>query len=263
MLRKRIIPCLDVDDGRVVKGVNFENLRDAGDPVEVAKKYDRDEADELCLLDITASADARDIMADTVRAVAEEVFMPFTVGGGLRTVNDMRQILAAGADKISINTAAVEDPDLISRGAERFGSQCIVVAIDGKQIEENRWRVYTHGGRTATDKTVLQWAREVENRGGGEILLTSMDRDGTKDGFDIPLLKRVSAAVDIPVIASGGAGEPEHFVQLFKQTEASAGLAASIFHYNEHPVPEVREYCREHDIPVRPDWPDEQKKELT
>ena len=263
MLRKRIIPCLDVDDGRVVKGVNFKNLRDAGDPVEIAKKYDRDEADELVFLDITASSDSRDIMVETVRAVAEEVFMPFTVGGGIRSAEDMRQILAAGADKISINTAAVEDPDLINRSADRFGSQCVVVAIDGKKIDDENWRVYTHGGRKAVDKTVLDWAKEVENRGGGEILLTSMDCDGTKNGFDIPLLEKISSAVDIPVIASGGAGKPEHFVELFKKTEASAGLAASIFHYDEYPVPEVRQYCRQHDIPVRPDWPDEQKKELT
>ncbi|MGM0381798.1 MAG: imidazole glycerol phosphate synthase subunit HisF [bacterium] len=263
MLRRRIIPCLDVDDGRVVKGVNFKNLRDAGDPVQVAKKYDRDEADELCFLDITASSDSREIMKETVHSVAEEIFMPLTVGGGIRDTDDMRQILAAGADKISVNTAAVENPELVGRGAAQFGSQCVVVAIDGKKIDDQTWRVYTHGGREETDRLVLDWAREVEKRGAGEILLTSMDCDGTKDGFDLPLLEAVASAVNIPVIASGGAGSPKHFVELFQQTEASAGLAASIFHYDEFPVPEVKEICRQQNIPVRPAWPADKKEELS
>lgn len=254
MLQKRIIPCLDVDDGRVVKGVNFQDLRDAGDPVEVARQYDRQEADELVFLDITASSDQREIMLETVHATAEEIFMPLTVGGGIRSPEDMREILAAGADKTAINTAAVNDPRLIEAGAERFGSQCVVVAIDGKRVGESRWEVYTHGGRQGRDRSVQDWAREVEQRGAGELLLTSMDADGTKDGFDLPLLKRVSAAVNIPVIASGGAGRPEHFVEVFQETAVSAALAASVFHYDQFPVPEVKNYCREQGIPVRPVW---------
>jgi cyclase len=246
-----------VDDGRVVKGVNFKDLRDAGDPVEVARQYDREQADELVFLDITASSDRRDIMKKTVEATAEEIFMPLTVGGGLRTTDDMRAILVAGADKTAINTAAVEDPTLIERGAERFGSQCIVVAIDGKRVGENEWRVYTHGGREKRDRTVLEWAKEAERRGAGEILLTSMDTDGTKDGYDIPLLKKVTSEVTIPVIASGGAGEPQHFVDVFERTHASAALAASVFHYDQHPVPEVKEYCRKNDVPIRPLWKDD------
>lgn len=254
MLRRRIIPCLDVDDGRVVKGVNFKDLRDAGDPVEVARQYDRDEADELVFLDITASSDKREIMKETVRATAEEIFMPLTVGGGIRSTEDMRGILKAGADKVSINTAAVENPELVEQGAEQFGSQCIVVAIDGKRVGDDRWSVYTHGGREERDRAVLEWAREVESRGAGEILLTSMDCDGTKDGFDIPLLKRVASELSIPVIASGGAGEPEHFSDVFKKTEASAALAASVFHYDQHPVPSVKQHCLDEGIPVRPTW---------
>ncbi len=254
MLQRRIIPCLDVDGGRVVKGVNFKDLRDAGDPVEVARQYDRQEADELVFLDITASSDHREIMLETVQATAEEIFMPLTVGGGIRSPEDMREILAAGADKTAINTAAVNNPDLIEDGAEHFGSQCIVVAIDGKRVGEERWDVYTHGGRTACDLGVLGWAREAEQRGAGEILLTSMDADGTKAGYDLPLLKRVSEAVKIPVIASGGAGKPEHFVEVFKRTEASAALAASVFHYDQYPVPEVKKYCRRQGVPVRPVW---------
>lgn len=257
MLRKRIIPCLDVDDGRVVKGVNFKDLRDAGDPVEVARQYDREEADELVFLDITASSDRREIMKQTVNSTAEEIFMPLTVGGGIRSTDDMRAILSAGADKTAINTAAVKDPSLIERGAEMFGSQCIVVAVDGKRTGENRWKVYTHGGRTEQDLTVAEWVREIEARGAGEILLTSMDADGTKDGYDLPLLKKVVAETTIPVIASGGAGSPEHFVEVFRETGASAALAASVFHYDQHPVPEVKEYCRENDVPIRPLWKDQ------
>lgn len=254
MLKKRIIPCLDVDDGRVVKGVNFEDLRDAGDPVEVARQYDRDEADELVFLDITASSDKREIMKKTVEATAEEIYMPLTVGGGIRTTDDMRHILAAGADKTAINTAAVETPELIEQGAEMFGSQCIVVAVDGKKTGEDEWTVYTHGGREPRDLRVSEWVEEVERRGAGEILLTSMDADGTKDGFDLPLLQKVSRSVDIPVIASGGAGEPEDFVEVFRQTEASAALAASVFHYDQYPVPEVKDYCRRNDVSIRPVW---------
>lgn len=254
MLRKRIIPCLDVDDGRVVKGVNFKDLRDAGDPVEVARQYDREEADELVFLDITASSDRREIMRETVAETAEEIFMPLTVGGGIRSTDDMRGILTAGADKTAINTAAVEDPSLIERGAERFGSQCIVVAVDGKRTGEDEWRVHTHGGREPRDRTVVEWCREVERRGAGEILLTSMDADGTKDGYDLPMLQRVSNAVNIPVIASGGAGSPQDFVDVFRETRASAALAASVFHYDQHPVPDVKEYCRNNDVPIRPLW---------
>lgn len=254
MLRKRIIPCLDVDEGRVVKGVNFKELRDAGDPVEVARQYDREQADELVFLDITASSDRREIMKKTVRKTAEEIFMPLTVGGGLRSTEDMREILAAGADKTAINTAAVEDPTLVERGADRFGSQCIVVAVDGKKTGSEEWTVHTHGGREPRARTVVEWCREVEERGAGEILLTSMDADGTKDGYDLPMLQRVSQAVDIPVIASGGAGRPEDFVEVFRETDASAALAASVFHYDQHPVPEVKEYCRQRDVPIRPLW---------
>jgi cyclase len=241
----------------VVKGVNFKDLRDAGDPVEVASQYDQEQADELVFLDITASSDRREIMKKMVEATAEEIFMPLTVGGGLRSTDDMRTILVAGADKTAINTAAVEDPSLIERGAERFGSQCIVVAIDGKRVDRNERRVYTHGGRERRDRTVLEWAKEAECRGAGEILLTSMNTDGTKEGYDIPLLKKVTSEVTIPVIASGGAGEPQHFVDVFERTNASAALAASVFHYDQHPVPEVKEYCRENDVPIRPLWKDE------
>lgn len=254
MLKKRIIPCLDVDDGRVVKGVNFEDLRDAGDPVEVARQYDREEADELVFLDITASSDKREIMEETVRATAEEIYMPLTVGGGIRTTEDMRSILVAGSDKVAINTAAVENPELIEAGAEMFGSQCIVVAVDGKRTAEEEWTVYTHGGREQRDLRLTEWVEEIEARGAGEILLTSMDADGTKDGYDIPMLKAVADRVDIPVIASGGAGKPQDFVDVFRKTGVSAALAASVFHYDQHPVPEVKEFCRNHDVAIRPIW---------
>lgn len=256
MLRKRIVPCLDVDDGRVVKGVNFQELRDAGDPVEVARQYDRQEADELVFLDITASSDRREIMKETVRRTAEEIYMPLTVGGGIRSTDDMREILKAGADKIAINTAAIEDPELIERGARQFGSQCVVVAIDGKKQQggEGSWRVHTHGGREPRDRWVVDWAREVERRGAGEILLTSMDTDGVQDGYDLPMLDQVSREVTIPVIASGGAGEPDHFSGVFKETAVSAALAASVFHYDKHPVPKVKQHCREQGVPVRNLW---------
>jgi imidazole glycerol-phosphate synthase subunit HisF len=250
MLTKRIIPCLDVKDGRVVKGVNFVNLRDAGDPVETARVYDQAKADELVYLDITASFEGRKTFLDVVRRTAEEVFMPLTVGGGINSVEDIRALLNAGADKISINTAAVENPALVKEASERFGSQCIVVAIDAKKVN-GTWKVFTHGGRNETDKEAVAWARKVEQIGAGEILLTSMDTDGTKDGFDLPLTDAVSRAVNIPVIASGGAGKLEHFADVFTKTRADAALAASIFHYGEIPVGEVKKYLKERGIPVR------------
>ncbi len=256
MLAKRIIPCLDVKDGRVVKGVQFVNLRDAGDPVEQAMVYDQERADELVFLDITASSERRQIMRDVVRRVAEAVFIPFTVGGGLRTVEDIRDMLMAGADKISINSAAVRRPKLISEGAKRFGSQCIVVAIDAKRIsledrQPSRWEVYIHGGRTPTGLDAVLWAKEAEDRGAGEILLTSMDADGTQNGYDIPLLQAVSQAVKIPVIASGGAGKLEHFYQALTEGKASAALAASLFHYQTLSIAAVKEYLAARGVPVR------------
>jgi len=250
MLTKRIIPCLDVKDGRVVKGVNFLNLRDAGDPVEVARIYDKACADELVFLDITASVEKRKIFLDVVSRTAEQVFMPLTVGGGINSVEDIRKLLNAGADKTSINTAAVTSPGIVKEAAERFGSQCIVVAIDAKKVN-GTWKVFTHGGRNETDKEAVAWACEVERLGAGEILLTSMDADGTKDGFDLPLTAAVASAVNIPVIASGGAGQLEHFADVFTKTLADAALAASIFHYNEIPVGEVKKYLKARGIPVR------------
>jgi len=251
MLAKRIIPCLDVDRGRVVKGVNFVNLRDAGDPVELAALYDREGADELVFLDITASAEEREIMLEVARRTAEEVFIPFTVGGGLRSLEDIRRMLAAGADKVSLNTAAVKDPDLIGAAASCFGTQCIVVAIDARGVGEGKWEVYIHGGRTPTGIDALAWAREVEARGAGEILLTSMDRDGTKDGYDIPLTRAVVDAVRIPVIASGGVGTLEHIAEGLTVGGADAALAASIFHFGEYSIREVKEYLAARGIPVR------------
>ncbi|NPB07327.1 MAG: imidazole glycerol phosphate synthase subunit HisF [Aquificae bacterium] len=251
MLAKRIIPCLDVDKGRVVKGVKFQNLRDAGDPVEVAKRYEEEGADELVFLDITASAEDRNIMIEVVKAVAENVFMPFTVGGGIRSLEDMRRLLEAGADKVSVNTAAVKNPQLVYEGARRFGSQCIVVAIDAKR-EGSSWRVYINGGRTPTELDAVEWARRVEELGAGEILLTSMDRDGTKDGYDIALNHAVSEAVKIPVIASGGAGKKEHFYEVFTETRVQAALAASVFHFREISIPELKDYLRERGVHVRP-----------
>ncbi|WP_334109493.1 imidazole glycerol phosphate synthase subunit HisF [Thermodesulfitimonas autotrophica] len=251
MLAKRIIPCLDVDRGRVVKGVNFVNLRDAGDPVELAALYDREGADELVFLDITASAEGREIMLEVARRTAEEVFIPFTVGGGLRTLEDIRRMLAVGADKVSLNTAAVKNPQLIREAASRFGSQCVVVAIDARQVAAGRWEVYIHGGRTPTGIDALAWAREVEALGAGEILLTSMDRDGTKDGFDIDLTRAVVDAVRIPVIASGGVGTPEHIAAGLTAGGADAALAASIFHFGEYSIRAVKEYLAARGIPVR------------
>ena len=252
MLAKRIIPCLDVKNGRVVKGVNFVDLRDAGDPVEQAMIYDAQGADELVFLDITATHERRDIMLDVVRAVADRVFIPFTVGGGLRSVDDMYEMLAAGADKVSINSAAVKDPDLISQGAELFGNQCIVVAIDAKQRSPGRWEVVVHGGRKPTGLDVVAWAREVVGRGAGEILLTSMDRDGAQSGYDIPLLQAVTSAVNAPVIASGGAGKPEHFRDALTAGGADAALAATLFHFNQLSIPDLKTYLLAAGLPIRP-----------
>ncbi|SJZ31042.1 imidazole glycerol phosphate synthase subunit HisF [Selenihalanaerobacter shriftii] len=256
MLAKRIIPCLDVDKGRVVKGVNFVDIRDAGDPVELASFYDKAGADELVFLDITASSEKRETMIDVVQRTSEEVFIPFTIGGGIRTIDDMRQLLKAGADKISINSAAVKEPDLIAKGAKRFGSQCIVVAIDAKRKEGSsddnpEWEVYIHGGRKPTGLNALEWAKKVEELGAGEILLTSMDGDGTKDGYDNQLNYDISSNLDIPVIASGGAGGPNDILKAFTEGEADAALAASIFHFDEYSIKEVKEYLKEEGVVVR------------
>jgi len=280
MLTKRIIPCLDIKDSRVVKGVKFLKLKDAGDPVEAAKAYDAEGADELVFLDITASYENRKTLIDLVEKIAVNIFTPFTVGGGIRNIEDIRDLLNAGADKISINTAAVSSPDLIRQAAGKFGSQCIVVAIDAKRVEmtrpvgredvgrgtckptynvlrptsyvpRNKWEVFIHGGRTPAGLDAVQWAKDAERLGAGEILLTSMDYDGTKDGYDIELTKAVSRAVNIPVIASGGAGNPEHFYQVFSRTKATAALAASIFHYQECSIKQVKEYLKGKGIPVR------------
>ncbi|MCE7793128.1 imidazole glycerol phosphate synthase subunit HisF [Salipaludibacillus sp. CUR1] len=252
MLTKRIIPCLDVKEGRVVKGVQFVNLRDAGDPVELAAFYDEQMADELVFLDISASHEGRETMVDVVEEVAGKLAIPFTVGGGINTVADMRRILRAGADKVSLNTAAVKRPELIREGADFFGTQCIVVAIDAKWDDElSSWRVYTHGGRTPTDREVTAWAKEAVAQGAGEILLTSMDEDGEKSGFDVSLTKTVSEAVSVPVIASGGAGNQEHFYEVFTEGKADAALAASIFHYRETSVAEVKKYLKEKGLEIR------------
>lgn len=250
MLGKRIIPCLDVKAGRVVKGVNFVNLIDAGDPVEIAKKYSENGADELVFLDITASNENRDTIVDVVKKTAEVVFIPFTVGGGIRTIDDISRILNAGADKISINTSAVVTPDLINEGATKFGNQCIVVAIDVKH-NGDFYEVLTHGGRTKTGIDAVWWAREVERRGAGEILLTSMDCDGTKAGYDLEITRLISEAVNVPVIASGGAGKKEDFLDVFTKGKADAALAASLFHFNELKIKDLKEYLSENDIPVR------------
>ena len=254
MLAKRIIPCLDVNNGRVVKGVNFKDLRDAGDPVEQARTYDAAGADELVFLDITATHEARQTVMQMARAVADQVFIPFTVGGGIRSVDDMRAILRSGADKISINSATVQDPKLITRGAREFGSQAVVVAVDARQVpgKPGRWELFIHGGRVATGIDVLTWAREVEELGAGEILLTSMDGDGTQAGFDISLTKSVSESVNIPVIASGGAGKLAHFKEALTDGEADAALAASLFHYQQLTISQVKDYLLAHGIPIRP-----------
>ncbi len=251
MLTKRIIPCLDVTAGRVVKGVRFLELRDAGDPVEIARRYDEQGADELTFLDITASSDDRDIILHVIEAVADQVFIPLTVGGGVRAVEDVRRLLNAGADKISINTAAIQTPRLVAEAAGRFGSQCIVVAIDAKADGPGRWQVYTHGGRRGTGLDAVAWAREVERLGAGEILLTSMDRDGTRQGFDLGLTRAVADAVGIPVIASGGVGSLEHLAEGVTQGRADAVLAASIFHFGEHTVAEAKRLMADRGIPVR------------
>jgi cyclase len=250
MLAKRIIPCLDVDGGRVVKGTKFLNLRDAGDPVECAKEYDRQGADELVFLDITASSDNRATMIDVVERTADECFMPLTVGGGIRSAEDMRAMLKAGADKTSVNTSAIQNPDLVRAGAERFGSQCIVVAIDAKRAGKS-WEVFTHGGRNPTGLDAVEWARKVEGLGAGEILLTSMDADGTKAGYDVALTRAISESVTIPVIASGGAGKLEHMVEVLTAGKADAVLAASIFHFGEYKVADVKQFLKEKGIEVR------------
>ena len=250
-LAKRIIPCLDVTAGRVVKGVNFVGLRDAGDPVEIAKRYDDQGADELTFLDITASSDARDIILHIIEAVAAQVFIPLTVGGGVRQVEDVRRLLNAGADKVSINTSAVENPDLIAEASAKVGNQCIVVAIDAKQVGVDRWQVFTHGGRRNTGIDAVAWALRVQDLGAGEILLTSMDRDGTRNGFDLPLTRAIADAVDIPVIASGGVGNLQHLADGISEGHADAVLAASIFHFAEHTVEEAKAYLRARGIEVR------------
>ncbi|MCX7253558.1 MAG: imidazole glycerol phosphate synthase subunit HisF [Burkholderiales bacterium] len=251
MLAKRIIPCLDVTAGRVVKGVNFVELRDAGDPVEIARRYDEQGADELTFLDITASSDDRDLILNMIEQVAAQVFIPLTVGGGVREVADVRRLLNAGADKVSINSAAVMRPDLVSEASAKYGSQCIVVAIDAKQTSLGHWDVFTHGGRKNTGKNVLEWAKEVVERGAGEILLTSMDRDGTKNGFDIELVRMISDGVSVPVIASGGVGTLEHLAQGILHGHADAVLAASIFHYGEFTIAQAKAYLVQQGIEIR------------
>ncbi|MGX2039108.1 imidazole glycerol phosphate synthase subunit HisF [Methylocaldum sp. MU1018] len=253
MLAKRIIPCLDVDDGRVVKGVRFVDIKDAGDPVEIARRYDREGADELTFLDITASSDNRDTMVHVVEQVAGEVFIPLTVGGGIRTIEDIRRMLNAGADKVSINTAAVAQPEFVREAAERFGSQCIVVALDAKQVSETpkRWEIFTHGGRRPTGLDAIEWARRMVAYGAGEILLTSMDRDGTKQGFDLELTRAISEAVSVPVIASGGVGNLQHLADGILQGKADAVLAASIFHFAEYTIHQAKEHLKAQGIEVR------------
>ncbi|MDD3338887.1 MAG: imidazole glycerol phosphate synthase subunit HisF [Lachnospiraceae bacterium] len=251
MFTKRIIPCLDVDCGRVVKGVNFVDLRDAGDPVEIAKAYDKAGADELIFLDITASSDNRMTVVDMVKKVAEQVFIPFTVGGGIRTVDDFKRILREGADKVSVNSAAIDNPQLVADAAAKFGSQCVVVAIDAKKRPDGGWNIYKNGGRIDMGMDAIAWAKKVEELGAGEIMLTSMDCDGTKAGYDIALTRAVAEAVNIPVIASGGAGSLEHFYDALATGKADAALAASLFHFKELEIKEVKEYLRRREIPVR------------
>ena len=253
MFAKRIIPCLDVTNGRVVKGVNFVNLVDAGDPVEAAREYNRQGADELVFLDITATSDGRDTMVDVVRRTAAEVFIPLTVGGGIRSVADIRKMLESGADKVSLNSAAVKNPDLIRAGSERFGAQCIVLAIDARRMPDKpgHWEVFTHGGRRGTGIDALEWAQQGVAAGAGEILLTSMDADGTLNGYDCELTRTISEAVSVPVIASGGAGKLEHLEEVFRSGKADAVLAASIFHFGTYTVPQAKEFLKKHGIPVR------------
>ncbi len=251
MLTKRIIPCLDVTAGRVVKGVNFVELRDAGDPVEIARRYNDQGADELTFLDITASSDQRDIILNIIEDVSSQVFIPLTVGGGVRTVEDVRRLLNAGADKVSINTSAVTNPQLVADASSRYGSQCIVVAIDAKQVSPGKWEIFTHGGRTPTGLEAVAWAKKMENMGAGEILLTSMDRDGTKNGFDLELTRVISDSVNIPVIASGGVGNLQHLADGILKGHADAVLAASIFHYGEYTVQEAKKFMSDQNIPVR------------
>jgi len=251
MITKRIIPCLDVNKGRVVKGVSFINLRDAGDPVELAAYYDREGADEIVFLDITASHERRKTVIELASKAAEKVFIPYTIGGGINRVDDIREILKKGADKISVNTSAVENPNLIEEGARCFGSQCIVVAIDAKRISSSNWEVYIHGGRTPTGKDAVEWAKQVQELGAGEILLTSMDKDGTKEGYDLELTHAITSAINIPVIASGGAGKLEHLRDVIKLAGADAVLVASIFHYGEFTVREAKEYLRKEGINTR------------
>ncbi len=251
-LTKRVIPCLDIKDGRVVKGIQFVNLKDAGDPVECAVLYENQLADELCFLDITASSDKREILIHLVEEVASKIFIPFTVGGGLRTLADIRGVLTRGADKVSLNTAAFQNPEILRESSEVFGSQCIVVAMDVKfHKERDRYEVYLHGGRTETGREAFDWAMEAESRGAGEILLTSMDKDGTKDGFDITILKKISSKLEIPIIASGGAGNPEHFTEAILRGGADAVLAASIFHYGEYSITDIKKSMKEMGISVR------------
>tara|TARA_B110000438_G_C15550106_1_gene536549 strand:- start:6 stop:770 length:765 start_codon:yes stop_codon:yes gene_type:complete len=252
MLTRRIIPCFDVDNGRVVKGVSFVNLRDAGDPVELASQYERDGADELVFLDITASSDDRTSTFDLIQRTAEQIFIPLTVGGGVRSPEDVRRMLESGADKVSLNTAAVENPDLIEQSAKGFGSQCTVVALDAKSIGDKKWEIFTHGGRTKTGIDAVAWASEVTERGAGELLVTSMDSDGHKDGYDIPLLRAIRDKVQVPIIASGGAGGPEHLLEALTLGKADAVLAASIFHFGEHSIKSVKEYLSDRGIAIRP-----------